>query len=156
MPLYRTNGHLTGTIQAENVAAAQAYLTQDDMTKYVAPNAELEGVLEHVEWKLEGNGHDYSITAFATRELTEDELERLSSECSGQNSDGLGEGFEQQEFAEDEGEDEADCYNCNGTGVVNDDDDCPTCDGAGVFERESGRMISFDWKENKLPWTRVK
>ena len=34
------------------------------------------------------------------RELTEQELEKLSDWISGQNSDGLGEGFEQQDFAE--------------------------------------------------------
>jgi hypothetical protein len=168
MPVYRTTGKLTQTIERDNVGEAQAYLHQHDMTGYVSDNASLEGLLEFVEWNLDGNGRDYSITVVANRELNDDELKRLSSECSGQNSDGLGESFEQQDFAWiEDGEEEVDCHNCDGTGrapyaspAVDEDDDaddCPTCDGVGYFEAsDNGSMASFDWKTNELPWTRIR
>jgi hypothetical protein len=164
MPVYRTSGKLTDTIQRENVGEAQAYLHQHDMTGYVASNASLEGLLEFVEWNLDGNGHDYSITVVSNRELTDDELKRLSEECSGQNSDGLGEGFEQQDFAwVDNGDnEEEECSQCSGSGLEGDNEDgeeveCSNCDGAGYFEHDDeGHMVSFDWKTNELPWTRVR
>lgn len=131
MATYQTTGTLTGYIDSDNVPAAQNYLRRDNMTQYVAPNAGLEGVLEFIEWTLHSDGHGYHVTAVTNRELTEAELARLSSEVSGQNSDGLGEGFEQQAFAELE-EDEDFEY--------------------GGMETT---MISFDWETNKSVFTRV-
>jgi hypothetical protein len=163
MPIYRTEGTLTGFIQTKNIGLAQDYLTQDNMTKYL--DEPLQGVVEHIQWHLHGDGHKYYVEAFVNRELTDDELKQLADWTSGQNSDGLGEGFEQQEFAEDEGDEDADCYNCDGSGQVetasvqsgeeSEVEDCPTCDGAGYFEAEHGGMISFDWKTNKSTFTRV-
>jgi hypothetical protein len=115
---YRTTGQLTGTIDREDVGLAQAYLAQDDMTQYVYP-AELAAVVAHVEWHLDANGHDYRVDVKTTEKLGEAGLKDLASWISGQNSDGLGESFEQQAFAEREGEDEDDW-----------------------------EMVSFDWKTN--------
>jgi hypothetical protein len=143
MPVYRTSGKLTGTIEAENVSTAQRYLTHDhdgapiDMAQYLDPP--LKGVVELLEWSLDGNGHDYTITAFALRELNNAELKQLSEECSGQNSDGLGEGFEQQAFAEQR------------DGACGDCDDCAN----GYECEQSYGMISFDWQTNDLPWTKI-
>lgn len=143
MPIYKTQGTLTGTIEAENVGLAQAYLTQDDMTPYVHKHSDVPQPqdIEHIEWKLDGDGHKWEVTVFATRELSEPQLKELSSWVSGQNSDGLGEGFEQQEFAEGEC---GDCEGCidaaRGWGG--------TCD--------EGSMISFDWETNDCAFTRVK
>lgn len=135
---YRTTGTLTGTIDRENVGEAQAYLTEDDMAKYLDPP--LEGVIAVLQWNLHADGHNYHIDAYALRELTDEELVLLSQECSGQNSDGLGESFEQQDFAWEEDE-------------CDEDDDCPGgCEGYGC---ESGRMIHFDWESNELPWSRI-
>ena len=132
--LYRTSGTLTGTIERNNVGLAQAYLTHDDMTQYLDDS--IAPVIAHIQWNLLADGHNYNITAVAIRELTKDEQRVLSEWCSGQNSDGLGEGFEQQEFAE------TSCEGC---------DDCSEWDGC-----ESGwSMISFDWETNKLPWTLI-
>lgn len=142
MSVYRTFGTLTDSIAYENVPAAQAYLKLDhegkplNMQQYLDPP--LGGVIELLEWDLKGDGYNYDITATSKRELTQDELKQLSSEVSGQNSDGLGEGFEQQDFAWSE------------------EDDC-TCDGDGwgSCDCENGHMISFDWQTNELKWTRV-
>lgn len=124
--IYHTKGTLTGTIDQDNVPAAQDYLTRDDMTQYVAPNAGLDGVLVRIEWNLHSDGYNYHVEAVCDRELSDAELKQLSDEVSGQNSDGLGEGFEQQEFAEIEPDDEDDWS-----------------------------MISFDWETNKNEFTRV-
>jgi hypothetical protein len=135
MPLYRSTGKLTGTIEPENVAAAQEYL-DEPMAQYLDPP--LQGVVEVLTWTLDGNGRDYRVDAFALRELTEAELKKLAEEVTGQNSDGLGEGFEQQAFAEEETE----CGECGG------------CE-AGWGCDEPGNMISFDWKTNDSAFTRV-
>lgn len=144
MPLYQTTGTLTGYIESENVAKAQAYLTDDDMTRYLTSDSDTpwaKDVVEHLEWQLDGDGHRYKIVAFALRELTEDELRQLSSWCSGQNSDGLGEGFEQQPFAEQH---DGECG------------ECPGCEYGGECDDDYSGMISFDWEKNKLEFVRVK
>jgi hypothetical protein len=164
MAVYRTKGVLTGTIAPENVAAAQEYLHEDDMVMYVAANASLEGVLEWIVWDLASDGHKWTVTAITTRELDDDELKRLSSEVSGQNSDGHGENFEQQDFAWDEDDDDEDCGECSGNGWVREQDDdgddvqvdCGECGGYGQIEHDGGRMISFDWQSNDCAFERVK
>jgi len=134
MPIYQSTGQLTDYIEPGNVAAAQAYLAEDAMAQYL--DAPLREVVERLEWRLNGNGHDYVVEAVTTRELTEKELEQLASEVSGQNSDGLGEGFEQQEFAE--------------TGA------CGACDACEYGDAcEDAGMISFDWQTNDSHFTRV-
>lgn len=138
MPIYKTTGQLTGHIAAENVSKAQAYLTQDDMTQYI--DDRLKGAVERVQWRLDGNGHDYEVEVFALRELTEDETGKLSEWISGQNSDGLGEGFEQQPWAWVGGHDREDYYHSMG----------------GYDEEEDeGHMASFDWQDNDSVLTRV-
>lgn len=164
MSVYRAKGVLTGTIEPENVATANDFLHEDKMAEWVAANASLEGLLVWLVWDLASDGHAYTITAVTTRDLDDDELKRLSEECSGQNSDGLGESFEQQDFAWDEDSADEDCGECNGRGWVRelDDDgddvqvDCGSCGGDGTFYHDGGRMISFDWETNKLDWERVK
>jgi len=134
MPIYENKGTLTGTIEPENVSEAQRYLqfnhdlTPADMEQYLDPP--LKGVIDSLMWHLDHDGHHYRVVAFANRELSDAELEQLAGEVSGQNSDGLGEGFEQQGFAE--------------TGEEWDEDE------------ETSTMISFDWKTNDSKFTRVK
>ena len=155
MTTYMTSGVLTGTIAPENVAAAQAYLQQDPMHVYL--DEPLQGVVLFQQWQLDADGHSYKVIAVCNRELTEDELKLLADNTSGQNSDGLGESFEQQDFAWDEDESyEENCGYCSGRGTVTtyeneelEDKDCEECDGSGTFESEDdGRMISFDWQTN--------
>lgn len=128
--IYRTSGALTGTIEPENVELAQAYLTEDDMTRYL--DEPLRGVVERIQWHLNHDGHTYYVEAIANRDLTDDELAQLAAWVSGQNSDGLGEGFEQQDFAW-VGE-ERDFF-----GDVVDE----------------GAMCSFDWQTNDSKFERV-
>lgn len=135
---YRTSGTLTGTIEPENVGVAQEYLTSDDMTQYIDDS--IASAVFHVAWNLHADGHNYHIDAFCVRELTQDEQRVLSEWCSGQNSDGLGEGFEQQDFAWNT---EGECGDCEG------------CSEGYECDDEGGSMISFDWQKNELPWTLV-
>lgn len=145
MPIYKTEGTLTGTIEAEVVGQAQAYLSRDDMTTYFTDPTWGEKwaakAVEHIEWKLEGDGHSWSVTAFATRELTEGELRTMSQWVSGQNSDGMGEGFEQQTFAEQA------CGDC---------EECSDMARGWGGECMEGGMISFDWKSNDCDFVRIK
>lgn len=80
-----------------DLEAAQNYLTEDDMTQYLPEN--LKEKINKVEWQLndESSGE---IVVMANNELSEEEENELYDWIEGQNSDGLGEGFEQQEFAE--------------------------------------------------------
>lgn len=76
--------------------AAQAYLSDDDMTQYLPD--ELKEPISSVEWQLDDD-ETGRVVVKTNRELTEDEAQSLKDWIDGQNSDGLGEGFEQQEFA---------------------------------------------------------
>lgn len=167
---YRTTGSLTGTIPAEAVGLAQDYLTNDDMTQYLDDNRypTLKDVIGHIRWHLNADGHTWYVEALAYRELTVVELEGLAQWVSGQNSDGLGEGFEQQDFCwVEEDEPDEDCSHCDGTGeyTAEDEDDeleaptgspCSECDGNGtIYGSEGGHMISFDWQTNECTFKRV-
>lgn len=57
-----------------------------------------------VTWDLI-NESEWEVTLVADCQLPPEQLALLSEWISGQNSDGLGEGFEQQPFAEHEPED---------------------------------------------------
>lgn len=93
---YIYRGTLTGTVN--DVAAAQKYLTEDNMTRYL-PAEQLLSVV-HIWWNLHADGHTYNVNAISMRELTDEEIDQLTDWVKGQNSDGLGEGFEQQPFAD--------------------------------------------------------
>jgi hypothetical protein len=129
---YVFSGTLTGTVN--NVAAAKAYLTEDDMTKYMDPD--LAPSVVDIRWDLKDDGHTYEVIAISTRELEGWENDQLAMWVSGQNSDGLGEGFEQQEFA----------WNETGEWIEEEDG------GEGFTE---GDMVSFDWKTNKTRFVQV-
>lgn len=131
MTTYQTSGTLTGTIAPENVAKAMAYLQDDDMTRYIYPS-ELAVFIAHIEWHLHADGHNWHVTAKTMRELTDDELKQLSEWVSGQNSDGLGEGFEQQDFAE-----------------------YFETDRWGDPKEDTYQMCSFDWEKNPCKFERV-
>lgn len=112
-----------------DLEAAQRYLTAEDMTQHLGFADEQD--IEEIRWELEypDSGR---IIAIAGRQQSQAELERLSSWIAGQNSDGLGEGFEQQDFAFYPDED-ANCY-------YDGEDE--------FFEEEEYVMASFDWRTN--------
>lgn len=125
--IYRTHGTLQAPVK--DLFAAQEYLREDDMTEYL--DDALKAVVLHVEWNLNDPSH-WEVTVIAKRRLLRSESERLSAWISGQNSDGLGEGFEQQHFAE--------YYD------VNDD----------PYDPDVEVVASFDWQTNKCELALVK
>lgn len=99
---------------------ADAFLRADDMTQYLDDH--LREKVAKVEWNLEGTDGG-TIDVEAKQELTSDELAELSDWIGGQCSDGLGESFEQRDFAQ-----------------IYDYDDWGGEEWVG--------MISFDWESN--------
>ena len=95
---------------------------------------ELAGKVLSIEWVLDDDmsGH---IRLETLQPLTEEEASDVSDWISGQNSDGIGEGFEQQPFASYE--DEAFGYQDFG-----DMDE---------YEEPEYIMASFDWETNHYP-----
>ena len=106
--LYKTNFKLSVPIKEEDFEEAFNYLVEDNMADYVDDD-ELKNNLISMHYVLTqlDSGIVYII---AKRELTEKELEILKQNLEGQNSDGLGEGFCSQDFAEYETDDEE--YEC--------------------------------------------
>lgn len=132
MATYFTEFYLTNSLANwDNYYDAKDYLAEDNMRKYlneynISDEGELEKIKE-INWVLEDfeGGKIYVKTSDNISAKTQTEL---SDWISGQNSDGLGEGFEQQPFAEiyDEtfSEDEDDYW-------------------------DSLEYCSFDWRTNK-------
>lgn len=103
--LYRTFFKLTAAVN--DFEAAREYLLDDDMTVYLLEDdrcTSFKDKIKSIKWILSSESSGY-IDLETTSELTDIELETVSDWVSGQNSDGLGEGFEQQDFAfyKDEG-----------------------------------------------------
>jgi len=97
--IYRTHFKLNNPVL--DVLDAQYYLGSSNMTRYLRTDYEYEDLKDDIisiEWYLEDKDSGY-IELRTIRKFTEGELERISNWVSGQNSDGLGEGFEQQDFA---------------------------------------------------------
>ena len=129
MYIYRTYFKLTACVN--DLSAAQEYLTEDDMTVYLKDDSRISekvrNAVEKIEWILKEE--DSGFIELTTNEaLSATELKEVSEFVSGQNSDGLGEGFEQQDFA---------CYEDEGLEGYEDSD----------WDNES-IMASFDWESN--------
>lgn len=98
-------------------------------------NEEIKRKLQSIKWHLVDYGSGY-IEVISNEELAENELDEISEYIRGQNSDGIGESFEQQDFANyDAGQ--YDSYG-NKLSVWDLDDD---------YE-EDWIMASFDWDRN--------
>ena len=72
------------------------------MTKYLKedesiPN-EVREAVEHIEWWLTDPKHGY-VTIKTNRKMSKEELLEISYFVKGENGDGLGESFEQRDFA---------------------------------------------------------
>lgn len=97
--MYWTPFTLSGDVQ--NRAAAQDYLVDDDMLQFLQGDvegghvpAEL-GSVTSITWVLTSNSS--GVVLLESPELPDAALTALSEWIRGQNSDGLGEGFEQQD-----------------------------------------------------------
>lgn len=138
---YETEFNLS--VPVNDIDAAQEYLIKYDMTKYLTQRIKREAnrdkidnfsdAIVSIKWLLydEQSG---VIRLQSSRLLNQDELDFVSSWILGQNSDGLGEGFEQQEFAwmpYDDDDDDDDYY-------------------------DDGEMASFDWQTNNYKLHLVK
>jgi len=125
---YITKFYLEGSVN--DSCAAQDYLDEDDMTQYVDNDIRSKPISIH--WELVHCDSGF-VVVDAKEELTEEDLQRLSRFIKGQNSDGLGEGFEQQDFAEDYEEYELE---------------------DGTVERDYF-MCSFDWRRNNYELVKI-
>ena len=101
MYTYRTYFKLTAPVI--DYEEARGYLSEDTMVNYLKNepfvlNGPLNGQLISIDWILRDTESGY-IELQTNRELTNDELDHISSWIRGQHSDGLGEGFTQQSFA---------------------------------------------------------
>jgi len=100
---YGTSFTLTNPVNDYN--SASDYLQADDMTQYLINDLDyldlshLEGKIKEIKWVLEDELNGY-IILYTTEPLAQEDLDKISEWISGQCSDGLGEGFEQQPFAE--------------------------------------------------------
>ena len=109
---YRMNFSLTDNVT--DFYDANDYLHDDDMTQYFTCEYRdeemqaMKNILAHVEWSLTdvNEGH---IDVITSAPLSDHQISLVMDEISGQNSDGLGEGFEQQDFANYTEYEEYDC-----------------------------------------------
>lgn len=120
-----------------DLEAAQNYLLDDDMEKYAKDDYDIpksgRDKIEKITWNLTSEQHGY-ISVKTNDYLTEDESTAISEWISGQCSDGLGEGFEQQDFAYYMEGDEYNPYFVEEEAVE--------------FEEHEYVMVSFDWRTN--------
>lgn len=92
---YQTRFNLLAAVL--DIDAAQAYLSEADMLEYF-DNEAIKRKLKSIDWILEDDVSGY-IEVISNEELSDDELEEIADYIKGQNSDGLGEGFSSQDFA---------------------------------------------------------
>jgi hypothetical protein len=98
--IYRTNFELTNEV--DDFVAAKEYLIEDNMVDYLKNDDRIakntRDAIENIEWILVSASFGF-VKLTANRNLSVEELLCISKFVAGQNSDGLGEGFEQQDFA---------------------------------------------------------
>lgn len=107
--LYRTYFDLSDNIPDKRWMEARKYLDEDNMANYLPDELSEKVIL--IQYDLITNNKGF-INIISNALLTQEELIELKNELDGQNSDGLGEGFEQQEFAELHNSENEDDYTC--------------------------------------------
>ena len=100
-----------GAILTENIDKIEDAIMSEQarelkMGEYISDHADIKGKVLFAEWGVEEHyGALYGkIDCYLSEELSPEETERLKDAITGQNSDGLGEGFEQREIHIDEGD----------------------------------------------------
>ena len=133
--LYRTYFNLDYDVL--DFEEARLYLIEDDMTPFLKNDLpeETKNKIESITWilKTENSGQ---IDLVTTSKMSDKELKTISEWVSGQNSDGLGEGFEQQDFAH---------YSVL---EMEDNDD-------EFYSNDDYVMASFDWRSNDYDFTLI-
>lgn len=133
---------------------AFTYLIEDNMTQYLGSDithGEIQGVSQrediyHIQWKLLDTNHGV-IELFTNVEMNDEALKSIGQWCDGQNSDGLGEGFEQQDFCSNEF--------CPVDGAIISCDECYDCDISDGCEGPEYGMTSFRWQDEKMEFSFV-
>lgn len=139
MYIYRTYFKLLAPVL--DVKEAQDFLQADDMTEYLkrdtyhCKNVD-KASLVSIKWILRDEDSGY-IELIANTELSQDDLDSISEWVSGQNSDGLGESFEQQDFA---------CYCSHDTPNYWEYDE--EWEAMTPVDDRDWFMASFDWQTN--------
>ena len=100
-----------GAILTENIDKIEDAIRSEQarelkMGEYISDHADIKGKVLFAEWGVEEHyGALYGkIDCYLSEELSPEETERLKDAITGQNSDGLSEGFEQREIHIDEGD----------------------------------------------------
>lgn len=104
---YETDTYmLNDNADAIEEAIAKEQANEINMAEYVEDHAGIKDKLVFAEWSVEKHGDTLygKIDCYLTEALSPDEIERLKDAIEGQNSDGLGEGFEQREIRIEEGD----------------------------------------------------
>ena len=103
--LYSVSSDSVRWFEDEIQEAIDDYQSDIEMEKYLCDdNDEVQRKLISAEWGVETlNGELYGRVKLTLKEpLTADETEQMRGEVTGQNSDGIGEGFEQQPITLDD------------------------------------------------------
>ncbi len=85
------------SLRSDAFEDAKAYLEEEDMAQYL--DEPLKSKIDSMKWVLDDESHVH-VEVKSNQPLYKEDMDALKSEIEGQNSDGLGEGFEQQKFAE--------------------------------------------------------
>ena len=139
--IYTTNFYLKNSVL--DIDSANEYLHEDNMVNYLRSDFKnLSNIFETLEWNLIDKQKGI-ITLTTNRLLNKEEGDKISKWINGQCSDGLGEGFEQQDFACYTERDEI-LYDLRKRGIYSIDLGC------GEDEPDDSYVIvcSFDWKNN--------
>lgn len=126
---YKARGKLDHPVSDLNEARVFLREHGQNMHEYIYPDEAKPGV-HSVTWDLLDE-ESWEVTLIADYELEQQQINDLSDWILGQNSDGLGESFEQQPFAEHE--------------QYNDEDEEPEY-----------AMSSFDWQINPCTLEQIK
>jgi len=96
--IYRIKFRLSDPVN--NLEEAQSYLSSDDMTTYLIDDVEdrLKSVITKIEW-IQDTDISGCVELRTNDYLNEEDLDWIRDWVDGQNSDGLGSGYSEQDFA---------------------------------------------------------
>lgn len=137
MYIYRTYFNLVCPVI--DVNEAKQFLLRENMTNYLKSDNKTSKIAQDIisiTWILKNEDSGY-IELESNNEIQDSDLDIISNWVSGQNSDGLGESFEQQDFA---------CYCSHDTPNYWEYDE--EWEAMAPVDDRDWFMASFDWKTN--------